>query len=34
MEWRIKKIARQEEGRKKRIWVSYGKIQIEGKWWR
>jgi len=32
--WRIREIARQERGRGKRIWVSYGKIQIEGKWWR
>jgi len=34
MEWRIKEITRLERGREKRIWISYGRIQIEERWWR
>jgi len=34
MEWRLKEIARIERGKGRRVWVSYGKIQIEGKLWR
>jgi len=34
MKWKLEEIARQERGKGKRVWVGYGKIQIEGKWWR
>ncbi|KMQ81907.1 hypothetical protein RF55_24803 [Lasius niger] len=30
----LEKIAWGERGRNKRVWVGYGKIQIDGKWWR
>jgi len=34
IEWRLKEIARLEREKGRRVWVSYGKIQIEGKLWR
>lgn len=34
MRWNLEDIARRERGEGKRVWVNYGKIQIEGKWWR
>jgi len=34
MKWKLEEIARQERERGKRVWVGYGKIQIEGKWWK
>ncbi|KMQ84726.1 hypothetical protein RF55_17243 [Lasius niger] len=33
MKWKLEDIARQERGKGKRVWTSYGKLQIEGKWW-
>ncbi|CAL1671609.1 unnamed protein product [Lasius platythorax] len=30
----LEKVAWGERGRNKRVWVGYGKIQIDGKWWR
>jgi len=34
MEWRLKEIARIEREKGRKVWVSYGKIQIEGKTWK
>lgn len=34
MKWRIEEIAREEREKGNRVWLGYGKIQIEGKWWR
>ena len=34
MRWNLEDIARQERGDGKRVRVKYGKIQIEGKWWK
>jgi len=31
MKWNLKKIARQKKEKKKRVWIGYGKIQIERK---
>lgn len=33
MRWKLEEIGRRERGEGKRIWIGYGKIQIEGKWW-
>lgn len=30
----MESIAWREKERNKRVWVGYGKIQIDGKWWR
>lgn len=27
-------IAREEEGKGRKVWVGYGKIRIDEKWWR
>lgn len=34
MRWRLEDIARIEERRGNRVWVSYGKIRINEQWWR
>lgn len=34
MRWSLREIARQERMKGGRVWVGYGKIQIEGVWWR
>ncbi|EFN89266.1 hypothetical protein EAI_04509 [Harpegnathos saltator] len=34
MRWKLEEIAREERERGKSIWGKYGKIQIDGKWWR
>lgn len=34
MRWRLEDIARIEERRENRVWVSYGKIRINEQWWR
>lgn len=34
MKWRLQEIARREEKKGKRAWVGYGKIRIDGEWWR
>jgi len=31
MKWNLKKIARQKKEKKKKVWIGYGKIQIERK---
>lgn len=31
--WSLEKIAREEEG-KGRVWIGYGKIRIDGQWWK
>ncbi|KMQ88498.1 hypothetical protein RF55_12004 [Lasius niger] len=33
MKWKLEDIARQEREKGKRVWTSYGKLQIEVKWW-
>lgn len=30
----MEEIAREEEGKGKKVWVGYGKIRIDEKWWR
>jgi len=32
--WRTTESSCSERRREKRIWISYGKIKIEGRWWR
>lgn len=32
--WKINEIARREEGKGKNVWREYGKLKVEGKWWR
>jgi len=34
MRWRLEEIAREEERRGRKSWIGYGKIKIEGQWWR
>lgn len=34
MRWKVKEIARQEREKGKRMWIGYGKIHIDGKWWK
>lgn len=34
MRWNLEEVARREREKGKRVRVSYGKIQIEGKWWK
>jgi len=34
MRWRLEEIAREEERRGRKVWIGYGKIKIEGQWWR
>lgn len=34
MKWRLERIAGHERGKGKRVWLGYGKIQIEGRWWK
>jgi len=32
MKWKLEGIARRERAEGKRVWVRYGRIQIEGEW--
>lgn len=32
--WKLKDIARGKEGRGSSVWIGYGKIRINEKWWR
>ncbi|XP_011883873.1 PREDICTED: uncharacterized protein PF11_0207-like [Vollenhovia emeryi] len=34
MRWKMEEIARKEKENGRRVWLRYGWIQIEGKWWR
>jgi len=34
MRWKLEEIARLEERKGKNVWVGYGKIRIEGQWWK
>jgi len=34
MRWKLEEIARIEEGKGRKVWIGYGKIRIEDKWWR
>lgn len=34
MTWNLKEVARKEEREGKRMWIGYGKIRINDKWWR
>jgi len=34
MRWRLEEIAREEEGKGRKVRIGYGKIRIEEKWWR
>lgn len=34
MRWKLEEIARTEMGKGKRVWIGYGRIRIEEKWWR
>lgn len=34
MRWRLEEIVREEEGKGRKVWVGYGKIRIDEKWWR
>lgn len=34
MQFKLKEIAQKERANGKRTWVKYGRIQIEGMWWR
>lgn len=34
MKWVLEEIARQERNKGKSVWIRYGKIQIDGIWWR
>lgn len=33
VEWKLEKIARVEESKRKRTWIRYGKIRIDREWW-
>ncbi|KAM0727873.1 hypothetical protein ACS0PU_005342 [Formica fusca] len=34
MRWLIESVARREREKGKRVWVGYGKVQINGIWWK
>ncbi|RLU19487.1 hypothetical protein DMN91_008044 [Ooceraea biroi] len=34
MRWKLEEIAREEEKNGKRVWIGYGKIKIDEKWWK
>lgn len=34
MKWSMEGIAGREREKEKRVWVKYGRMLIEGKWWR
>jgi len=34
MQWKLEKIAKRKRGDNRRAWVRYGRIWMEGKWWR
>lgn len=33
MKWKLEDIAREQERLGKKVWVSYGKLSIDGVWW-
>lgn len=34
MRWNLERIAREEEGKGREVWIGYGKIRINGQWWK
>lgn len=34
MRWKLEEIARVEEGKGKIVWRGYGKLRIDGQWWK
>lgn len=34
MRWNLERIAREERNKGERVWVGYGKIRINERWWR
>ncbi|KAL6419185.1 hypothetical protein ACFW04_014058 [Cataglyphis niger] len=34
MRWSLERIAREEEKKGRKVWIGYGKIRIDEKWWR
>ncbi|KAL6417325.1 hypothetical protein ACFW04_014576 [Cataglyphis niger] len=34
MRWSLERIAKEEERKSKKVWIGYGKIRIDEKWWR
>ncbi|XP_029053880.2 golgin subfamily A member 6-like protein 6 [Osmia bicornis bicornis] len=34
IQWKLRRIAKEEREKGKNVWVDYGRIRIEGKWWR
>lgn len=34
MKWNLEKIAREEKGKGREVWIGYGKIRIDGQWWK
>lgn len=34
MRWKLKDIAREEEKRGSRVWIRYGKVRIDERWWK
>jgi len=34
MRWNLEQIARKEMGKGRRVWIGYGKIKIDEKWWK
>jgi len=34
MRWKLEEIARKEEEKGKQVWIGYGRIRIEGQWWK
>lgn len=34
MRWKLEEIAKREMGRGKSVWIGYGRIRIDEKWWR
>lgn len=33
MRWKLKELARKEEGEGRKGWISYAKLRIDGQWW-
>nr|XP_034194830.1 uncharacterized protein PF11_0207-like [Osmia lignaria]XP_034195042.1 uncharacterized protein PF11_0207-like [Osmia lignaria]XP_034195332.1 uncharacterized protein PF11_0207-like [Osmia lignaria] len=34
IQWKLRRISKEEREKGKNVWVDYGRIRIEGKWWR
>ncbi|XP_046145528.1 uncharacterized protein PF11_0207-like [Osmia bicornis bicornis] len=34
IQWKLRRIAKEEREKGRNVWVDYGRIRIEGKWWR